>query len=68
MSKAMAYLVKHQWAMDKGQCPECKGMQPGAIPSRSPDGTTEHEGHKRGCELAEAIEEFNWPVIYRSAE
>jgi hypothetical protein len=74
--KAVAYLIKKQWSMGNGQCPECQGMQPGGW-YRPPESlrpcspfapTPEHEGHERGCELAEAIESADWPVKYRSAE
>jgi hypothetical protein len=70
--RTLAYLKKKEWSMGNGQCPECCGMNPGiwysSIRPHPVALTPGHEGHIRGCELAEAIEEVGGVVKFRTVE
>jgi len=47
---SLKYLLRQEWSMGNGQCPECCGSKPDM------GWWTETVGHKPGCELAKAIE------------
>lgn len=53
-NEAIKYLLKKEWSMGNGQCPECYGV-PASWHGHPLHLSGETIGHKAGCTLAEAL-------------
>lgn len=54
---ALDYLLKQEWSMGNGQCPECCGV-PESWHGHSLYTTSDEIGHELDCELAESIKDL----------
>ena len=61
---ALEFLLKDEWTMGNGQCPDCCGNKPGAWAPHPcvPDKT--YEGHRSDCQRALSIIELGGKVIF----
>lgn len=63
LEKTGSYLVKKEWSMGNGQCPECCGVPP-RWHGRWGYFNTDTIGHKQSCMLAAALRELrHTPLI-----
>jgi hypothetical protein len=62
MNITTEFLLKVQWNMGNGQCPECYGCEPGFHGPSSM--MYKEEGHFQDCLLAAALLEQDQEVIY----
>jgi hypothetical protein len=63
MNRALKYLLKKEWSMGNGQCPECGGVPECWFPHPL-HAEPESLGHKKYCVLARAIEEAGGKPLY----
>lgn len=62
-SRALKFLLKKEWSMGNGQCPECFGVSRDWL--GHPNYLTSHQlGHKHNCDLAAAIVELGGKPLY----
>lgn len=69
MDKTLKYLKGKEWSMgcggrdNTGQCPDCCGSHESSL-GHPCHLTADTLGHKKGCELAEMLEEFGVKPLY----
>jgi hypothetical protein len=66
MLSALDYLLKHEWSMGNGQCPDCGGVPESWFPHPCHP-TADTLGHKEDCPLAASIKELGGVPLYLGA-
>lgn len=60
---ALSYLLKREWSMGNGQCPDCCGV-PASWHGHILHLTTRTIGHRNGCALAAAIKDAGGKPLF----
>lgn len=61
--EALEYLLKKEWSMGNGQCPECGGVPESWFPHPL-HATPDTLGHERNCPLAAGITDIGGTPLY----